>query len=74
VIQRNTIDYLAPITADFGAECPAVTAEKLARLVKMLRRHGRARIGLSAHLTCAGAKVAAFSGEYVAMRLTPTGN
>jgi thioesterase domain-containing protein len=74
VIQRNTIDYLAPITADFEAECPAVAAEELARLVKMLRRHGKARITLSAQLTCAGTKVAAFSGEYVAVRLAPTGN
>jgi len=40
VIQRNTVDYLAPITADFEAECPAVTSEELARVVKMLSRHG----------------------------------
>lgn len=74
VIQRNTIDYLAPITADFEAECPAVTAEERARVVKMLRRHGKTRITLSAHLTCAITKVAAFSGEYVAVRLASTGN
>ena len=74
VIQRNTIDYLAPITTDFEAECLAVTAEELARVAKMLRRHGKARITLAAQLTCAGTKVAAFSGEYVAVRLAPMGN
>ncbi len=69
VIQRNTIDYLAPITADFEAECAAVGAVEFDRLVRTLRRHGKARITLAAQLTCAGTKVAAFSGEYVAVRL-----
>jgi uncharacterized phiE125 gp8 family phage protein len=67
-------DGTVMVAASLPLECPAVAAEELARLVKMLRRHGKARITLSAQLTCAGTKVAAFSGEYVAVRLAPTGN
>ena len=63
VIQRNTIDYLAPITADFEAERAAVEAVEFDRLVRMWRRHGKARIGLAAQRTGAGIKVAAFFGE-----------
>lgn len=69
VIQRNTIDYLAPITADFEAVCAAVAPGEVERVVRTLRRHGKARITLTARLTCAGREVATFSGEYVAVRL-----
>ncbi len=71
VIQSNTIDYLAPITADFEGECAAMTAGELERFVKMLRRHGKARITVAAVLTCAGVKAATFKGDYVAVRLEP---
>ncbi len=73
VIQRNTIDYLAPITADFEAECASVGAVEIERVVRTLRRHGKARITLAARLTCAGSEVATFSGEYVAVRLDARG-
>jgi thioesterase domain-containing protein len=69
VIQSNTIDYLAPTTADFEGECLAMTPEELARFIKMLRRHGKARITVGATLICAGVKTAAFKGDYVAVRL-----
>ncbi len=71
VIQSNTIDYLAPITADFEGECPAMSAEELERFTKTLRRHGKARISVAAILTCAGVTTAAFKGDYVAVRLEP---
>jgi len=54
VIQSNMIDYLAPNTADFESECAAKTVEELERFVKMLRRHGKARITVAAVLTCGG--------------------
>jgi len=34
-----------------------------------LRRYGKDRIELTAELTCGGVKVAAFAGDYVAVRL-----
>lgn len=69
VIQRNTIDYVAPITGDFEAWCPALPPAELERFRRTLGRHGRARITLAAELMFAGVKVAAFSGDYVAVRL-----
>ncbi len=69
VIQRNTMDYVAPIDGDFTAECaglPAVTFEKF---LKTLRRHGKARAELEARLLLGDAVVAKFSGEYVAVIL-----
>ena len=72
VIQSNTIDYLAPITADFAGECAAMSPDELERFAKTLRRHGKARISVAAILTCGGVKAAAFKGDYVAVRLEPT--
>jgi thioesterase domain-containing protein len=69
VIQRNQIEYLAPIAADFEAVCPALPAEALARLLKTFHRLGRARTAMSVELRCAGQVVARFHGDYVAVRL-----
>lgn len=69
VIQSNTIEYLAPITADFEGECAAMAPEELERFVRTLRRHGKARIAVGAVLTCAGVKTATFKGDYVAVRV-----
>jgi thioesterase domain-containing protein len=69
VIQRNQIEYLAPITADFEAVCPALPAAALARLLKTFHRLGRARTGMIVELRCAGKVVAQFHGDYVAVRL-----
>ena len=69
VIQRNQIEYLAPIVADFEAVCPALPAEALARLLKTFRRRGRARTEMVVELRCADQVVARFRGDYVAVRL-----
>jgi thioesterase domain-containing protein len=74
VIQRNTIDYLTPITGDFESVCPALPAAEVERFVRTVRRHGRARITVAAELTCAGLKTASFSGDYVAVRLDAAKN
>ena len=68
VIQKNSVDYLAPITDDFTAHCEPPPAGLMERFVATLRRHGKARIELHATLTCEGTQVATFSGEYVALR------
>jgi len=68
VIQRNTVDYLAPITRDFEAHCPALPAARLEEFLRALDRYGKARVTLTAGLTCKGEKAAAFSGDYVAVR------
>lgn len=68
VIQRNTIDYLDPITGDFDARCEALPAE-FEEFLRTRRRHGKARVSVSAVLLCGGVKVAAFRGDYVAAKL-----
>ena len=68
VIQRTTVDYLAPITRDFEARCPGLPAAEFEEFLRTLDRYGKARATLAAVLTCEGGKVAAFSGDYVAAR------
>jgi len=69
VIQRNTMDYLEPITGDFEARCDALPAAALEEFLRTRRRHGKARVTLGALLRCGEVKVATFSGDYVAIRL-----
>jgi thioesterase domain-containing protein len=69
VIQRNSIDYLRPITSEFEALCPALPSLDLERFLLTLARRGKARAILAAELMCAGERVAAFTGEYVALKL-----
>jgi len=68
VIQRNTVEYLAPIATGFEADCPGLAEAPFAQFLRTLDRHGKARATLTATLTCGGRKVAAFSGDYVAVR------
>jgi thioesterase domain-containing protein len=69
VIQKNTVDYLAPITGEFQARCDAPAAETVDKFIATLRRHGKARMAVGAVLTREGKTVATFSGDYVAVRL-----
>ncbi len=66
VIQRNTMDYLLPVTRDFEARCAAPPPEVLAKFLKMLQRHRRARITLEVELVSGGVRVGLLTGEYVA--------
>jgi thioesterase domain-containing protein len=68
VIQRNTVDYLAPIAGDFTARCAGLPEDRLAAFLRTLARHGRARAELAATLEYDGAVAARFAGEFVAIR------
>jgi thioesterase domain-containing protein len=68
LIQANTIDYLAPIEADFEAHCDAPDKVMFGTFVATFRRWSKARIELRASLTCGGREVAVFRGDYVALR------
>ena len=69
VIMRNTVDYLAPIPGEFESRCDGVAPVEFEKFVRILARHGKARIEVTAKLTCAGATVATFAGDYVALRI-----
>lgn len=69
VIQRNSIEYLAPISTEFEARCTGLDAATLEKFFRTLRRAGKSRATLTAELTSAGKTAATFEGDYVAMLL-----
>lgn len=71
VIQRNSMEYDAPIDGDFTAECAGMPAAGWDKFLETLRRHRRARTELTAVLKLKDATVARFDGEYVAVLLEP---
>ena len=71
VIQDSTIQYLRPVTQDFVARCCQPEAGDLARFLTMLRRKGRARLGLQAEIREADACAVSFSGRYVVQLTQP---
>jgi thioesterase domain-containing protein len=68
VIQRNTVDYLAPVTGDFEACCTGLPVAEFEEFLHTLERYGKARATLGAVIICGGEKAAVFSGDYVAAR------
>lgn len=67
VIQKNTMEYVAPITGDFHAHCAAPPSASFQRFLRTLQRHDRARLSLTATLDHAGTIVGRFTGDYVAI-------
>ena len=66
VIQRNSMDYLAPMADDFTARSFIGPDEDWDRFLRMLDRRGVARITVGAELSCAGVLSGRLSGEFVA--------
>ena len=69
VIQRNSIEYLAPVSTEFEARCTGLDAVVQEKFFRTLHRLGKARATLTAELTSGGQVVATFTGDYVAMLL-----
>lgn len=67
VIQRQQLDYLAPVDAAFEAVCRAPLAADWDRFVHTLDTRGRARLELQASVHCQGRTAASFTGQYVAV-------
>ena len=67
VIQRNTMNYEAPIHGDFMAVCSFDDKEAWERFTTMLNRKKRARIHMESILECNGVRVAGFAGDFVAI-------
>lgn len=66
VIQRNAVNYEAPITDAFEAEAQLAHDQQWERFLATLRKRGRARITIQSKLYCHSAQVASFEGDYVA--------
>lgn len=67
VIQRSRMEYQKPIPGDFEAVCDFGDDAAWDRFRATLRRHGRARLTLSAHLVHLANRVASFEGDFVAL-------
>ena len=66
VIQRNSMDYLAPIAGDFTATASSPSDREWDGFLKMLTRRGLARITVGAELEHQGKIAGRLSGEFVA--------
>lgn len=67
VIQEQTVEYLAPIDADFEAVCRAPAEAAWGRFLRALDTRGRGRLELTADVRCHGRIAARFRGLYVAL-------
>jgi thioesterase domain-containing protein len=68
VIQRSSMEYEKPIPGDFDAICTFADDVAWQRFRTTLERRGRARLTLNAHLFHSERQMAAFEGDFVAMR------
>jgi thioesterase domain-containing protein len=67
VIQRNTMEYLAPMSEAYTATSAMHAPQSWERQLRMLERKGTARFTVTAELGCAGRQTGSFSGEFVAL-------
>jgi len=67
VIQRNVMEYLAPMSELFTATSTLQAPQSWERQLRMLDRKGAARFTVLAELWCAGKRTGNFSGEFVAL-------
>lgn len=67
VIQRSTVEYMAPIRADFDAICRRPSEEPWQRFMQALSRRGRGRLKLLVDVRCEGVPAGHLTGEFVAM-------
>ena len=68
VIQRNSVDFLAPARNDIEAYCAAPTVSQWLRFLDVLKRKGKARIDMHAVVEAGDLLVARFEGRYIALR------
>ena len=69
VIRRNSVEYFAPLRADFEAFAHAPGNEAWDRFLSGLAEEGKGRIDLTADIRCPGKPAGRFTGEYAARRV-----
>lgn len=67
VIQRNTMEYVRPITGVFTATAQLADPADWERFLAMLRRKAIARVTVNSALEQDGQSVGSFTGEFVAL-------
>lgn len=66
VIASSEVDYLAPVTSDFTAECRMPEPAEWERFTKILQKKGRARIQLTSKIYQENKLCVDFRGVFVA--------
>jgi thioesterase domain-containing protein len=69
VIQRNSVEYDAPMPGTFSAVSRLTEPDAWPRFMRMLERKGRARVGVSCVLESEGVACGRFEGTFVAINL-----
>ena len=67
VIQRSTMEYSAPVLADFDAVCRRPSDAAWQRFMSAFTRRGRGRLSLAVDVLCDGNPVGHLTGVFVAM-------
>jgi thioesterase domain-containing protein len=68
VIQRNAMQFEAPMRGAFTAVSTLADEAAWRRFARTIQRHGRGRIALTAQLLADGRQTASFEGDFVALR------
>lgn len=68
VIQRSTMEYLAPVESGFTATAALPGREPWERFLATLARHGRGRVTVSAAITSGSVLGGRYEGTYAAFR------
>lgn len=69
VITKSEIRYLAPVDADFTAECLAPEKGHMMRFLKMLQAKGKARLSLSATIHHNGRLCVEYNAVFAALHV-----
>jgi thioesterase domain-containing protein len=64
VIQETQVSYVRPVTGDFTARAVTPDAAEFDRLIRILQRRGRGRIGLRCFVEQAGVMAVEFNGTF----------
>jgi thioesterase domain-containing protein len=67
VIQRNRVDYDAPMAGDFSATSALVDPASWERFVRTFARHGKARVLVRCAIESNGVQCGRFEGSFVAI-------
>ncbi|MCA1490819.1 YiiD C-terminal domain-containing protein [Sinorhizobium alkalisoli] len=67
VIQSNRMDYLKPVAGGFSARSSLEDPDQWPGFMRLLERHGRARLTVTAELMGEGEVAGCFSGVFVAL-------
>lgn len=68
VIQKSSINYLAPIEKDFVAECTLQDEENKRKFFEMYSKHRKARLKLDVFCYDGETLLAEYQGQYVAFK------